>query len=105
LYPIAAGFFGFAATVVGSHFFRLSHPYYYIALGILFFLICNHLLYKLKFNSYYSNGSTVTTTLVFTSQVVSMAIYKMEGIGWKWIIGVIFILIGTVLIEPKTTIN
>ena len=98
VYPVLAGFFGFLATAIGSHFFKLSHPYYYIGLGILLFLGSNHLLYKLKFNSYYQNGSTVTTILVFTSQIVSMAIYKFEDIGWKWIIGVILILIGSLLI-------
>lgn len=98
LYPMAAGFFGFAATVIGSHFFKQSHPYYYIGIGVLLFLLSNHLLYKLKFNSYHSNGSTVTTILVFTSQVVSMAVYKMENIGWKWVLGVMLILAGTVLI-------
>jgi drug/metabolite transporter (DMT)-like permease len=101
LYPIFAGVFGFAATAIGSHFFNLSHPYYYISIGILLFLLANHMLYKLKFNSYHSNGSTVTTILVFTAQVISMAVYRMEYIGWKWIIGVIFILIGTLLIEPN----
>jgi drug/metabolite transporter (DMT)-like permease len=29
----------------------------------------------------------------------------MEGIGWRWIVGVILILIGTVLIEPKNKIS
>lgn len=77
LYPIIAGFFGFAATAVGAHFFKLSHPYYYIGLGILLFMISNHFLYKLKFNSYHSNGSTITTILIFTSQIVCMALYNM----------------------------
>lgn len=29
-----------------------------------------------------------------------MALYKMEDISWKWGIGVMLILIGTVLLEP-----
>lgn len=98
IYPILAGIFGFAATAIGSHFFNLSHPYYYILIGALLFLLSNHLLYKLKFNSYHANGSTITTILVFTSQVVSMAIYKRDQIGWKWAVGVGLILVGTVLI-------
>lgn len=104
-YPILAGFFGFAATAIGAHFFKLSHPYYYIGLGILLFIISNHFLYKLKFNSYHSNGSTVTTILIFTSQIISMALYKMEDISWKWAIGVMLILIGTVLLEPGKKIK
>ena len=56
------------------------------------------MLYKLKFNSYHKNGSTVTTILVFTAQATSMAIYKLEQIGWKWGIGVMCILIGTIII-------
>lgn len=97
-YPILAGIFGFAATAIGSHFFNLTHPYYYIAIGIVLFILSNHLLYKLKFNSYHTNGSTITTILVFTAQVVSMAIYKREDIGWKWVVGVGLILWGTVMI-------
>lgn len=101
LYPIGGGMFGFAATAIGAHFFKLSHPYYYIILGIVLFITSNHFLYKLKFNSYHSNGSTITTILVFTSQIVCMALYKMEYMSWKWILGVVFILVGTVLLESK----
>jgi drug/metabolite transporter (DMT)-like permease len=93
------------ATAIGAHFFNLAHQHYYIAVGLALFLLSNHLLYKLKFNSYHQNGSTVTTILVFTSQVVSMAIYKMEDIGWKWVVGVILILAGTLLIESAKPHN
>lgn len=105
VYPVLAGFFGFVATAVGSYFFNLSHPYYMIPLGLVLFLVSNHLLYKLKFNSYHMNGATVTTVLVFTAQVVSMALYKFEDISFKWIIGVCCILAGTVLIESSNKYN
>lgn len=97
-----AGFFGFVATAVGSYFFNRSQPYFMIALGLALFLGSNHLLYKLKFNSYHLNGATVTTVLVFTAQVVSMALYKLEDISFKWVLGVCSILAGTVLIESSS---
>lgn len=101
MYPVAAGVFAFLATAVGAHFFTFVHPVWYIAIGVGLFLLCNNFLYKLKFNSYKYNGSTVTTVLVFVSQVVSTGLYKMDKITWGWIIGVILILIGTALLEES----
>ena len=101
IYPILAGFFGFAATAVGAHFFSLQHPYWYIGIGIVFFLLANNFLYKLKFNSYQVNGSTVTTVLVFSSQVCCTGLYRFEEVGVKWLLGVFLILLGTILIEDE----
>ena len=64
-------------------------------------MLTNYLLYKFKFNSYHLNGSTVTTVLIFTSQITFIGLWKMQEIGIKWIIGVILIFIGTILLEDR----
>lgn len=99
LYPVMGGLFGFLATIVGSHFFSTDNEYLYIAVGILLFLGCNNMLYKFNFNSYAKNGPTITTSLVFVSQTICMAIYKRSSINIKWIVGVCLMLVGTVLLE------
>lgn len=77
IYPISAGFFAFLATIIGSYFFKSNQQYYMIGIGILFYLAANHLLYKMKFNSYKELGSTITTVLIFVSQIACMVIWKM----------------------------
>ena len=47
-------------------------------MGIGFFVLANYLLYKFKFNSYHLNGSTITTVLIFTSQITFIGLWKMK---------------------------
>ncbi len=77
LHPIIAGFFGFLATIIGSRYFNANNEYWQIIMGIGFFVLANYLLYKFKFNSYHLNGSTITTVLIFTSQITFIGLWKM----------------------------
>lgn len=52
LYPILAGLFAFLATITGSFFFKEEKGLVMIVMGAGFYMLFNHLLYKLKFNSY-----------------------------------------------------
>lgn len=99
IYPLLAGLFAFLATVCGSYFFRADNHLVSIMLGALMYLGLNHLLYKLKFNSYKELGSTVTTVLVFVSQIMFMMFWKMEQIGVKWVLGVVLVFVGTLILH------
>lgn len=77
LHPIIAGFFGFLATIIGSKYFNANNEYWQIVMGVGFFVLANYLLYKFKFNSYHLNGSTITTVLIFTSQITFIGLWKM----------------------------
>lgn len=68
-------------------------------MGVALFAISNQMLYKFKFNSYQLNGSTTTTILVFMSQAICLALWSINKISWKWPIGILLIIIGTILIE------
>ena len=98
IHPIAAGFFAFLATIIGAKFFNVSETYWYLPIGLLLFSAANYLLYKFKFNSYHVNGSTVTTVLIFTSQISFLGLWKYEKIGMQWLIGVLMIFAGTILL-------
>lgn len=101
MYPIAGGFFACLATIVGSVFFNLERGWLELCVGIGLFSACNYLLYKLKFNSYSLNGSTVTTVLIFTSQVFFMGLWNYHTITYRWVVGVLFILLGTLMLESS----
>lgn len=101
LHPIVAGFFGAAATIIGAKFFNLINPYWQLLLGIALFSLANYLLYKFKFNSYHLNGSTVTTVVIFASQITFIGFWKFEELTLKWGVGVCLILIGSILLEDK----
>lgn len=57
------------------------------------------MLYKLKFNSYKELGSTITTVVIFVSQIIFMVLWKMDHISPKWLIGVILVLAGTLILH------
>jgi hypothetical protein len=54
---------------------------------------------KFQFNSHQLNGATITTILTFLSQAACITIYKRNEINFKWIIGAILILIGSIILK------
>jgi hypothetical protein len=76
IHPVLAGILGFAATAIGAYFFKLSNPYFWIALGLALFLFTNQIMLKFQFNSYQLNGATLTTIITFLSQTVCLTIWK-----------------------------
>jgi hypothetical protein len=101
IHPILCGIAGFAATVIGSTFFNLEDGYFGLLLGILLFVFTNQIMLKFQFNSYQLNGATITTILTFLTQVTCITIYKRNEIGYKWVLGVFAILLGTILLKTS----
>lgn len=54
---------------------------------------------KFQFNSYQLNGATITTILIFLAQIACLTVYKSSIITFKWILGAIMILAGTILLK------
>jgi len=98
LHPILAGFFGFNATCIGSHFFKAEHPWQYIGVGILLYVVADRIMFKFSINSYQLNGATITTIFVFISQTLCMAISKND-ITPRWLVGIALVIAGTVLVK------
>lgn len=61
----------------------------------------NNFLYKFRFNSYNLNGLTVTNIVIFITQAICMLIWKGNEVKGTWIVGVIFIIIGVVILEKN----
>lgn len=102
MHAVATGCFGFLATIVGAHFFKMSEPIWYICLGVAVYLLTNQVMLKFQFNSYQANGATVTTTLVFVTQAVCIAGWTVGSISSKWLLGVACIIAGTYLLKTST---
>jgi len=98
IHPILAGFFGFGATCIGAYFFKSEHPWYYIGLGILLYIITDRIMFKFSINSYQLNGATVTSMFVFISQTLCMTISKRD-MSLKWLMGIVFVIGGTILVK------
>lgn len=76
-HPVIAGVFGTLATIIGAHFFNLNNHVLYIAIGVALFFLANYLMLKFKFNAYQANGSTIATVIIFTSQVITIGLWKL----------------------------
>lgn len=98
LHPVIAGVFGTLATIIGSHFFNKNNHFLYIGIGITLFFLANYIMLKLKFNAYQAHGSTIATVVIFASQVITIGLWTIKQIGTKWMVGVIFIILGTYLL-------
>jgi hypothetical protein len=70
MHPILSGMFGFIATIIGSYFFKIEKGVIFLVIGAILFLFANQLQYKFKFNSYNLNGATITTIVIFLSQII-----------------------------------
>ena len=99
IHPVLTGFFAFAATCIGAHFFKAGNTWLYIGAGLLLFILANQFMLKFQFNSYQLNGATITTIGVFLSHTLCMTIWKSDVITPRWLFGAALVLIGCMLVK------
>ncbi len=76
--PLAAGFFGAASTIAGSYCFHKDNELWKIMAGIILYFLLGNMMYRCTFLSYNINKATITSSLVFLSQTVIIALWKSQ---------------------------
>ncbi|KAL4441943.1 hypothetical protein ABPG74_003694 [Tetrahymena malaccensis] len=118
LFPFLSGLFGSLAGTCGKitfqdeDYFAFANNYLNLSVrgaGLILVLFFNQLMMKFLLNSFQLNGATLTVLLSFifnsaSNCFVGYFIYN-ESISMRWGLGMLFIMIGVLLLSDKNKLE